>query len=248
MATNLHQIRYSKYKYGKDHWAISPQSFQEYGICTIRDRSHGHRYVVMLNPTSRKSYRLIVRLLNKPIASTHNRRYTKSEMNGLFTVLGQVADMLMDDRLIGQVYVLGNNSHSFDAETKSTIIGQEDEPSMLHGHVFYRGDPKHAYISNIPLEGKYPGFGIDVKSRFDDGIKQKIPWKDGQTKVALQYFKAKAMKLHNDEMTVHMIDNSVPFVYRNKECKFSLVHGGILLAVLCYLFYPHNMPNDNGNK
>ena len=244
MSTSGHQVEYSKYEYAADHWAISTKSFEEFGICTMK--AHGHRYIVMLNPTTRNGYRLIVRLLatdNASISSTHNRKYTKSEINGLFTVLGQVANMLIDDGLIGQVYVLGNNSHSFDKNTKNTIVGQKEEPSMLHAHVIYRGDPKHEYIDGIKLEGNYPGFGIGVKSKFDkvqqaDEANKKIPWQKNERDVALKYFKQRVLTLHTDDNPIRIIDNTLPFEVKAGAERSFVVSGAILFAVLFYLFNP----------
>ena len=111
--------------------------------------------------------------------------------------------------------MLGNNSHSFDKYSKNTIIGQETEPSMLHGHVIFRGDCSHEYIDGIKLEGVYPGHAIPVKSKHDEcdeqDVMNPISWTEKQRLDALKYFKSKILRLKDQFNKVMIIDNSKHF-------------------------------------
>eukprot|EP01083_Nonionella_stella_P163517 538434_1 len=184
---------------------------------------------LMLAPLTRNGYRLLVRLMptsNKAMSRTFNRKYTKLELKGLYVVASQVANMLTDEGLLGQVYVLGNNSHSFDEQSGKTVLGQVVEPSFLHLHIVFRGNPQYEYISGIKLEGPYPGNALVVKSRYDDKstldkTAQKIAWKQEEIPIALAYFQSKIKRLQSD-FDLQMIDNTKPF---DMETYVALIDG-----------------------
>lgn len=211
-----HKVEYKHYIYGPFHWAVSPASFQKYGICVMN--AYNHNYIVMLNPTDSTGYRLIVRLLsnsNDTVNTTFNRQYSQSEINGLFMVLSSISNILSDEGLIGQVYVLGNSSQSFDEVSRDTLVGRLNEPGFLHGHIVFRGDSEYEYIDGIKLNGPFPGYAKQLGAINDkiDINKSKIKWKDDQIEDALKYFKEKLIKMqgNKDYCILKVVDNRKPF-------------------------------------
>ena len=205
-------IEYVKHKYSNNHWSVCTESLRKFGICVVR--CHYRIYVVLLHPLDRTSYRLIVRIYsasNKTIRTTFNRESSTGEIHGLFEVLGKISNMLSDQGLFGQVLILGSNSSTFNKETGKTILGLKEEPHFLHGHIFFRGNPKYEYISGVPLEGIEPGRNLQIASK-KSKLYTRISWNDKELQSALAYFKQKILNLKDEwDLEIATIDDTKPF-------------------------------------
>ena len=148
-------------KYSEKHWARSSEYFQQSNQLFIaRLRSHGHLYIVHLNPADRRGYRSIVRLVDESqsLEASFNRLPTSTERAGLHAAVASTAEAYQRLGLVPQTLVLGNNSQEFDALGGNLVLGTEDEPFFLHAHVLGRGDPGASFISGAPsLGGQVPG-------------------------------------------------------------------------------------------
>jgi hypothetical protein len=184
---------YIEHKYPKNHWAINPT---EEGTCIafIQFRSNYH-YVIKLNPTDRRGYRLLITYIGNgqsDIQSTFNRSYTLVEQKGLLDVTALVIETYKNIGLpIVQTAQAGNNAHSLNETSGITQIGNIKEPSMLHAHVWGRGNPQYEYITGIPLDGPKPGeiFDMTAKTHHIPGNQKKVPWTPNQLSIALQIIK-----------------------------------------------------------
>lgn len=116
----------------------------------------GKLYRVKINADAR-GYRTIVALwdvLDMP--STFNRKSTLQEKQGLLAVAAMIHEAWSLLGLETQVYVAGNNSHTFDEKTRQFTIGAK-EVNQCHCHTVCRGDPAREYVSGVPLRGPVPG-------------------------------------------------------------------------------------------
>lgn len=191
-SSNTHN--YIEHQYPKDHWALD--STKE-GTCVafvqFKDK---YNYAIKLNPTDRRGYRMLVTYIGDDqtnIQSTFNRQYTSAEQRGLSEVTSLMVEVYKKMGLpIVQTAQAGNNSHSMDEISGITQIGSVKEPSMLHTHIWGRGNPKHEYILMVPLDGPKPGeiFDMMAKSPNVPGNEKKIPWDTYQLKNGLQVFKS----------------------------------------------------------
>ncbi|KTD23825.1 Uncharacterised protein [Legionella lansingensis] len=191
---------YFKHEYPPSHWSIDfTRAGTSIAVITVRDKYH---YSVILNPTDCRGYRTIIRYLNEgnsALSSALNRPYTVSEQRGLndvATVMTQVYEKL---GLIVQFSQLGNNSHTFDKTTGVTLHGNEEEPSMLHLHMWGRGDPKEEYIPGVPLRGPEPGLMFDLiaKTQTHPINQHAIKWGEEELKASLIMFKLKLAEYVN---------------------------------------------------
>jgi hypothetical protein len=186
------QIVYLKYHYPMDHWAVNPTK-ERTGIAffIFRDK---YRYIVKLNPTDRRGYRILVSYLgkmNEDIQNSFNRPYTLEEQIGLLEIITVIITIY---KIIGiplvQCEQAGNNAHSFDPQSKIVQIGNVDEPSTLHMHIFGRGDDRE-YIKDIPLNGPELGVRFDMRGGASNilGNCKKIKWESNLLSIALDVFK-----------------------------------------------------------
>jgi HIT-related len=191
LRSNTH--KYIEHKYPENHWALD--STKE-GTCIafvkFRDK---YSYAIKLNPTDRRGYRSLVTYLGdnqSDIQSTFNRQYTVAEQRGLSDITTLMVEIYKKIGLpITQTAQAGNNSHSFDETSGITQIGNTKEPSMLHTHVWGRGNPKQEYIPGVPLDGPNPGemFDMMAKTPSVPGNQKKVPWEKNQLEKGLEIFK-----------------------------------------------------------
>ncbi|EFC39373.1 predicted protein [Naegleria gruberi] len=147
-----------------------PPSSSKPSLSSDSNSNHHHQtvseYYIYLNPTDKRGYRCIVRLVNSSdMASTFNREYTRSERVGLGILLQFMSDCYSKVMPISQISIAGNNSHQFNESLGETILGREEEPSFLHGHVYGRGNPEECYLANVKLDGPVPGVLFDMMGK-----------------------------------------------------------------------------------
>lgn len=182
---------YFKHKYSPSHWSIDfTRAGTSIAIITVRDKYH---YSVILNPTDCRGYRIIIRYLNEgdsSLSSAFNRPYTVSEQRGLNDVATLMTQIYEKLGLIVQFSQLGNNSHTFTEETGAILIGNEEEPSMLHLHMWGRGDPEMEYIPGVPLRGPIPGLMFDLiaKNKTHPINQYAVKWDEKELKASLAVF------------------------------------------------------------
>ncbi|KTD01358.1 hypothetical protein [Fluoribacter gormanii] len=207
----LNSIKFFKYNYPKDHWAID---YTKAGTSIAHVKLKGkYNYSIILNPTDCRGYRTIIRYLNdsnSDIPSALNRPYTVAEERGLNEVTAMMERVYEKMGLIPQFAQLGNNSHSFDEKTRETIIGNEEEPGMLHLHLWGRGDPEHEFIAGVPLRGPKPGLMFDLiaKSKTEPTNQFAIKWDPKELEIALAAFKDMlSLYLESDEFKEEFSDS-----------------------------------------
>lgn len=184
--------QYIEFKYDKDHWSLDNT---KEGTCLAFIKfKNKYNYAVKLNPTDRRGYRALITYVgtdNIDIQTAFNRTYTAGEQLGLSDTTSFMIEIYKKLGLpIVQTAQAGNNSHSL-TESGITQIGNEKEPSMLHTHIWGRGNPVHEFIAGIPLDGPKPGEMFDMMAKTPSvlGNQKKIKWEPKQLEVALQTFK-----------------------------------------------------------
>lgn len=162
----MHKSSFSTFTYPSEHWAL--QKFDlanESNLVAIfgKNGEQNKGFAFFLNPTDSRGYRSIVRMFNNDLMeSTFNRSFTLDDQLALGQCL-QIASFIYQKVVpISQVFILGNNSHSFNESNRSITIGTKNEPNFLHGHIVGRGDPEHDYIQGVPLLGPIPGESFDL--------------------------------------------------------------------------------------
>lgn len=168
---------YYEGNYSPTHWAMKRVTPDDpHFIAKAIFRSF--EYTIYLNPTDSRGYRSII-CLTDPIdlSKGYNRDYSPEERIGLNLLIALVTQVYAKIGLEAQSAVAGNNSHSFDPEMGITYIGSSKEPSMLHGHIFGRGNPQGEYIEGVKLGGPIPGELFDMR-----GITLDVPGNDTKTK------------------------------------------------------------------
>ncbi|MBA3662261.1 MAG: hypothetical protein H0W64_11055 [Gammaproteobacteria bacterium] len=190
LSGNIH--KYMEHTYPENHWALD--STKE-GTCVAFIKANDkYNYALKLNPTDKRGYRALVTYVgmdDADIQSTFNRQYTLREQKGLSSVTTLMVEIYKKLGLpIVQTAQAGNNAHSLD-EFGITQIGNTKEPSMLHTHIWGRGNPKQEYIPGIPLEGPKPGemFDMMAKTPTVPGNERKMPWDPKQLEKGLEIFK-----------------------------------------------------------
>ena len=184
---------YSTCQYSDQHWAVD---YTKAGTCiAVITYKEKQKYSVLIHPNDRRGYRTLVTFIgydNTPVQSAFNRPYTVAEQRGLTDVETLMFEIYKSLGLsIVQSAELGNNAHSYDAEAKEITIGEKDEPSMLHLHIWGRGNPKQEYISGVPLEGPAPGEMMDLvaKHSSNPSTHKFVAWEEKQLETSLQTFK-----------------------------------------------------------
>ncbi|KTD61717.1 hypothetical protein [Legionella spiritensis] len=189
------KIEYVNHQYTDEHWAIA---YRRAGtsIANVAYRSRSgdlYHYSIILNPGDCRGYRTIIRYLNKEgesLASALNRPYTAVEEKGLNEVASMMMQIYKKQDLIPQTSLLGNNAHTFDKTTGITMIGTEEEPGMLHLHMFGRGNPNHEYIPGVRLRGPEAGLMFDLiaKSEASPYNQHAVKWNAVELVTALDTF------------------------------------------------------------
>lgn len=125
-------------------------------------------FMIKVNMNDSRGFRTIVRLVTAnrtDMKSTLNRSYSLLEKQGLGLVSALVSHVYEKCfGLIPQVEILGNRAHGL--EDGKIVLGSKSEPLMLHSHCYGRGDPEHAYITELPhvkLGGPRPGENFDLR-------------------------------------------------------------------------------------
>ncbi len=175
-------VAYYSKNYPSDHWAMQGHTLQDENMIAIA-RYGFKNYAIYLNPTDRRGYRCVVSLLNNGNPEeTFNRPYSFDEEMGLGIVLQLMRITYQKIFPIAQTSIAGNNSHSFDAKTGLTLLGSPNEPSMLHGHCYGRGNREKEYLEGVPLGGPLPKEIFDMRGKSPEiiGNETKETWKDGQ--------------------------------------------------------------------
>lgn len=174
----MEKVTYYEGSYDASHWARCLFSLDD-PFSIFHSQYLTHSYEAYLNPTDRRGYRGIVRLVHKADnQSTLNRPYTTTERIGLSLSLLLLSDALNQITPISQTLVLGNNSHAFSPETRLITFGNADEPSILHGHVIGRGDPEAEYVPGVPLGGEEPGKVFQLGAASENTVSVKIRWNE----------------------------------------------------------------------
>lgn len=210
-----------KHEYSPGHWSIDyTRAGTSIADITVRNKYH---YSVILNPTDCRGYRIIIRYLNEgdsSLSSAFNRPYTVSEQRGLNDVASLMTQVYEKLGLIVQFSQLGNNSQSFDKETGVTLVGSEEEPSMLHLHMWGRGDPDMEYIPGVPLKGPEPGLMFDLiaKNKTHPINQHAIKWNEEELKASLAVFKLKLTEYVNSpEFTEEFGDTLKVTIHDKKD-------------------------------
>jgi hypothetical protein len=184
LKVNQETITYAPVTVPENHWALECPNQDNDNYVTVITTRFGN-YYVYLNPTDSRGYRLIVKLFDpKDMRSTLNRTYTNDELAGLALVSALVMNTISNHfNLVGQLSYAGNNSHTF--QDGNFVVG-EQEPSMAHMHIIFRGNPNHEYLKydgkeyGINLGGPVPGAMYnmrgDSKDENDEGNKKKEKW------------------------------------------------------------------------
>lgn len=128
-----------------------------------------------MNPTDMRGYRYIVVLYEEgKMMATLNREYTLRELSALHVVLTLVSHVGEKRGLIAQTVVAGNNSQTFERKTNRILLGNSKEPSILHGHGWWRGVIGVEYFPHAPLLG--PSIGVEFHMKGDSKEQQKVSW------------------------------------------------------------------------
>lgn len=172
-------IEFYDKEYDAGHWA--------HYISTPKDENfiaelliYGVRIILKVNPTDARGYRTLAVLTDEKMSTTYNREYTIEEHLALSTAMTMLVLAYKEHGIVAQIYVAGNNSQSITANGKIQL-GNDKEPSRLHGHVIGRGNPHLAYIADVPLRG--PKAGLEFNMRGDgaeEGNNFKVPWMESK--------------------------------------------------------------------
>lgn len=173
-------LSYNPLSYHKSHWAMRFPVYSDENFIAILELD-GIKITVILNDTDSRGYRMIVKLFDDEISSTLNRMYTDEEYTALSTVLALLASVYREFGMTVNTEIAGNNSQSL-VDTKCIQLGNELEPSILHGHVIGRGDPQICYIADVPLRGPMVGqlFNLRGESSSQEGNQTKEKWQPGE--------------------------------------------------------------------
>ena len=171
-------LQYYEKPYKQNHWALNaPTPSDKNFIATLK--IYGVTIALKLNPTDARGYRGIVSLVSNnksKMASTLNREYSIKEELALSTALTIFARAYKNYGMIAQISVAGNNSQSICSDG-TVQIGNEKEPSLLHGHIIGRGNPNTAYIAGVFLKGPKAGAEINLRGDGnDEGNQAKEKW------------------------------------------------------------------------
>ncbi len=174
------RLGYYDKPYKADHWALHVPTIEDKNFIAIL-KINGVKIALELNPTDARGYRGIAVLVEDDKAkmgSTFNREYSIEEKLALNTALSVFARAYENYGMIAQISIAGNNSQSIKPDG-SVQLGNEKEPSLLHGHIIGRGNPEVAYIGDVTLKGPKAGAEMNLRGDgSDEGNRGKVKWKD----------------------------------------------------------------------
>lgn len=191
---------YINQEYPSDHWSMAPKVFSDDHVVGFSSYK-GNEYFIFLDNRDSRGYRTFISLRNNSDPkSVMNREFTSTERIGLALTMQAVSQAFERIVPIAQSAILGNNSHSFNPETGVTQLGQIDEPCVLHGHVWGRGNIVKAYVENVALGGPTPGeiFELRIKPHEGAGNNQRKPWKKGEAKIVSQRISNELQQIVNE--------------------------------------------------
>jgi broad specificity phosphatase PhoE len=166
-----------KHQYPEEHLAQhTPVDGDKNFIATLK--IFGVKIAIRLNETDARGYRALVELVDDDMSSTFNREYSDAEKSALSLALALMSSVYEDLGMAANTEIAGNNTQSL---TKSGIlqIGNEKEPSLLHGHLIGRGNPKTCYINEVPLRGPVAGKLFNMRGDGEDeGNSAKVQWNE----------------------------------------------------------------------
>lgn len=176
---------YSYHQYSDNHWSRRPC---QDGSCIASIKYHDqYNYIIQLNPTDRRGYRIIIRYLGKNkigIESSFNRSYSIAEQRGLLEISILMTKIYQQIGLpIVQIADAGNNTQSIDPDNIKIQLGNDQEPSVLHLHMWGRGVQKKEYIEKVKLLGPKLGESFDMSNG-------KISWDYPKLQLAVNAFKS----------------------------------------------------------
>jgi len=179
-------INYYSKIYPKDHWAVLQFNNKDNNFICILKYEDMH-FLVKLNPTDSRGYRTIISLIHDDMNSTFNREYNLEEITGLMHICALCAYAFKKLKFVVQIEVAGNNSQKL--EENNIVLGNENEPSMLHAHLICRGDPRHAYITDVPLKGPIIGEIFNMRGNsLEEGNNKKEKWNEGDMILVTKVF------------------------------------------------------------
>lgn len=215
--------RLNDYSYPPDHWVLQPLTFSDPKVIAFAFFQQSI-YAIYLNPSDKRGYRSIVRLIdNTQMNSTINRNYTSSERIGLALTMGMVTEAYSRIVPIAQNAIAGNNAHSFDPTTGMTGLGNTDEPIFLHGHIYGRGNPNGNYIDDVLLDGPAPGLVFDMRAQSSNeiGNDKKVQWNpDDMNKVV------RRLKFEIKQISSPYEANGLVVFTENKSIEMIIVRHG----------------------
>lgn len=147
--------------YPDNHFAITPISADDPTLIAFITEGE-FQFAWIVNPTDRRRYRTILRILNQDaMESVVNRVSTPAEYQALMKATGRVLSSYLQLGLLPQCTLAGNNSLSLiDGKVK---LGNAHEPYFLHMHIWGVGDPDMAYIPGLTLRGPAPNEQFDMR-------------------------------------------------------------------------------------
>jgi hypothetical protein len=191
--------------YPATHWALQPYTLTDPKVIALA-RYMNAEYALYMNPTDKRGYRSLIRLIqNNDMASTINRDYTSEERIGLNLLIALMTDTYSHIAPIVQSAVAGNNAHALESESGIPLLGVPHEPSFLHGHIWARGNPNGCYIEDVKLDGPIPGLNFDMMAttwqrktdnefELQAGNDKKIPWKSGDMEKVVARLKSEIVE------------------------------------------------------
>jgi hypothetical protein len=197
------KILYHNKIYPSTHFAVNiPDPSDDSFICILK--YNHYQFLIQLNTTDARGYRSIIRLIDRAdINSTFNRVYTFGELNAIMHVASAFVCALQDLGLIVQIELAGNNSQTL--VENNIVLGNDNEPSMLHLHIICRGNPDYEYITGVKLRGPIIGALFNMRGKsipglttqewlsrsgngLDIGNNTKKKWLDGEMKLVSNKF------------------------------------------------------------
>ena len=163
------QILYCDFKYPEDHWALNVP--EQYFICYVV--VNDYKFLVKLNPSDARGYRLIVALFSNP-KDDLNRIYTLDEQNALMIATNKMKYIMEKFDVLPVIEVAGNNSHKVinDELFPLIIVGTENEPKSLHSHIICSGINNYEHIEGVPLIGYEAGDLFNMRGPKSKWIKE----------------------------------------------------------------------------